>query len=120
VPLLLGDFVVAGNATIESTAYWAFTRYHSDGSPYTTATVPPDAQVTLRLNDFPFTTDINVQPFDGFDPKHTPARLDAELNFQGLAQPLSITGIDLRVWTQNVQAYRFPLHDPSVTGAKWK
>jgi uncharacterized delta-60 repeat protein len=119
VPLSLGGFIVAGNATIEGTAYWAFMRYDSDGSPYTTATVPPNAQVTLRLNDFPFTTDIKEQPFDGFDPKQTPARLDAELNFQRLAQPLRITGIDLRVWTQNGQPYRFPLHDPSVSGAKW-
>ncbi|MGB8168246.1 MAG: peptidoglycan DD-metalloendopeptidase family protein [Chthoniobacteraceae bacterium] len=119
VTLPVGDIVAGGSATIDGVARWVLARYNPDGTPDVSATVPPGAEVTIEFSDFPFTTDINETPFDGFDPKHTPAQMDVELNFASFAQPLSITGIALRTVTQNAQAYRFPVHDPTVAGAKW-
>lgn len=120
VPLLLGDFIVAGTAVLaDETSRWVLARFRSDGTPFTLATVPEDAVVTLEMADFPYFTDIDEEPFDGFDPKSTPAIMDIELEFQGLAQPMRVSGIALRPFTQNTRAYRYPLHDPDVAGASW-
>jgi uncharacterized delta-60 repeat protein len=119
-PLLLGDFIAAGTAVLaDETSRWVLARFHSDGTPYTQATVPENAVVTLEMADFPYFTDIDEEPFDGFDPKSTPASMDIELEFHGIAQPMRVSGIALRPFSQNARAYRYPLHDPDVAGASW-
>ena len=119
VTLPLGDIIVGGTAAFDGDSRWAIARYNPNGTPDTTATVPVNALATLNLTDFPFFTDVRSQGFDGFDPKHTPERLDLELNFNGLAQPFSVKGIELQLVARNARAYRFPLHNPSVAGAQW-
>ncbi len=114
----IGDVIVGGTATVwvknpakEDDARWGLARLDFNGALNPGATIRNGSTVTLDLLDFPFTANDPAPPFDGFDPRATPDRVDLELTFKEVATPLALTGARPAAFVQNARQLRFPLRD---------
>jgi murein DD-endopeptidase MepM/ murein hydrolase activator NlpD len=122
VVLLPGDdMVLCGQATSDDdddVRQMMLARLHPDGTSDPTTFIPNGDGFKLDLLDFPFFTVWSKETFQGFDPKRTPARIDLELKFVELADPLRIEGVDLEVLESNANNFRFPLAE--LPAGKWR
>ncbi|MCP5515733.1 MAG: peptidoglycan DD-metalloendopeptidase family protein [Verrucomicrobiales bacterium] len=108
-----GRYITAGHSTKDASVHFSLARYTEKGWPDRSIDIPTNTTFQIDLLDFPFFHDYQTQPFDGYDPKVTPAKLNIQLKFNEFGTPLFMSGIQPEVYRRNQRSYRYPVRNPA-------